>query len=114
MVSRAHFERLVARALDDLPDWVREHMENVEVIIASRPPPEEPNLLGRYEGIPLNRRGYGYFGALPDRIVLFRSTIKAVSRNEEELRRNVRHTVAHEIAHHFGISDERLREIDAY
>lgn len=113
-VSPEHFERLVASALDNLPDWVHERMENVEVVVADNPPPGEPTLLGRYEGIPLTKRTGGYAGVLPDRITLFRSTIQSASSDESELQARVRHTVAHEIAHFFGISDDRLREMDRY
>jgi len=113
-VSHQRFERLVAQALDDLPEWVRARMENVEVLVADVPPQDEPNLLGRYEGIPLTRRGPGYFGVLPDRITLYRSTLQGVSSDELHLKRQIHHTVAHEVAHFFGISDERLLEIDRY
>ena len=108
------FDRLVSEALDGLPDWILERMDNVEVTVEDRPPAEQPTLLGLYHGIPLSRRGWGYSGVLPDRITLYRSTLQAVARDEDDLRRRVARTVAHEIAHHFGISDERLREIDAY
>ena len=111
---RDRFEELVAEALDGLPEWVHERMTNVEVVLEDRPPPGQPNLLGLYEGIPLTDRGGGYTFVLPDRISLFRSTLQARARSDEELRQAVRHTVVHEIAHHFGISDDRLREMDRY
>jgi predicted Zn-dependent protease with MMP-like domain len=115
MGTRARFEELAASALDGLPEWVHERMENVEIIVEERPPRGQPWLLGLYEGIPLTRRGNGYFGVMPDRITLFRSTIEAsAGESEERLRQIVVHTVAHEVAHHFGISDDRLREIDRY
>jgi predicted Zn-dependent protease with MMP-like domain len=113
-VSPDRFEALVAEALDGLPQWVLERMENVDVTIEAHPPPGEPNLLGRYEGIPLTRRGSNYAGVLPDRIALFRSTIQRASSNDVDLRERVRHTVVHEIAHFFGISDDRMREMDRY
>jgi predicted Zn-dependent protease with MMP-like domain len=109
------FEALVAQALDGLPAWVLEAMDNVEVLIEDRPPRGQPGLLGLYHGIPLTKRGGGYSFVPPDTITLYRSTIEMVSGNDpERLRRVVAHTVAHEVAHHFGISDERLVEIDAY
>jgi predicted Zn-dependent protease with MMP-like domain len=111
--GRARFEDLVADALDGLPEWVLERLENVEVIVDERPPRGEPNLLGRYHGIPLTRRA-NYAGVLPDTITLYRSTIVRSARDDEDLRRIVAHTVAHEVAHFFGISDDRLRELDAY
>ena len=108
------FEEIVADALDRLPEWVLERMENIDVLVAPAPPRDEPNLLGRYEGVPLTRRGPGYFGVLPDRITLFRSTLVAGARTETEVVHRVRQTVVHEVAHFFGISDDRLREIDRY
>lgn len=108
------FEELVADALDGLPDWVHQRLENVDVVVAERPPPGQPTLLGLYEGIPLTRRGSNYFGVLPDRITLFRSSISRGVRTEAQLRARIRHTVVHEIAHFFGISDERLIELDRY
>jgi predicted Zn-dependent protease with MMP-like domain len=113
MVEREGFEELVADALDSLPAWVIERLENVEVIVEERPPPGEPNLLGRYHGIPITKRSH-YAGVLPDTITLYRWTIERVSRDDEHLKRVVAHTVEHEVAHFFGISDERLRELDAY
>jgi len=115
VVDRTRFEELVSEALDSLPDWVLERMDNVEVIVEDRPPRDEPNLLGRYHGIPLTSKGEFYSGAvLPDTITLYKRTIERVSRDEEHLREVVAHTIVHEVAHHFGISDDRLREIDRY
>lgn len=105
------FQHLVAEALDGLPEWVLGRLENVEVLVEDGPPPDQPNLLGLYEGIPLTRRNSGYFGVLPDRITLFRSSIESWARDEEGLREVIRETVVHEVAHFFGISDERLREL---
>ena len=102
-------------ALDGLPDWVRERMDNVEVVVEDLPPADQPNLLGLYQGIPLTRRGNGYFGVVHDRIMLFRSTIEwQAGRDDARLRHVIAHTVSHEVAHFFGISDDRLREIDRY
>ena len=113
-VSPERFEELVAEALDELPEWVRQRLENVDVLVESTPPRDQPGLLGLYEGVPLTQRDHGYFGHLPDRITLFRSNLVHSARGDEELRRRIRHTVVHEVAHFFGISDERLREIDRY
>jgi predicted Zn-dependent protease with MMP-like domain len=113
-VMAERFEELVAEALDGLPRWVQEKLDNVEVLIEGRPPRGHPGLLGLYEGIPLTKRGSGYFGVLPDRITLFRSSISRQAIDEEDLKRLVGHTVVHEIAHFFGISDDRLRELDRY
>jgi predicted Zn-dependent protease with MMP-like domain len=109
--SSRRFEALVADALDELPDWVREAMDNVAVVVEDRPPDGEPDLLGLYEGIAQTER-FDYAGALPDRITLFRSTIEAeAGDDDEELRSVVAETVVHEVAHHFGISDERLETL---
>jgi predicted Zn-dependent protease with MMP-like domain len=114
VVNRARFDELVAEALDSLPDWVLDRLENVEVLVEERPPRREPNLLGLYHGIPLTKRGAGYAGVLPDTITLYRRTIEGVARDEDHLRGLIAHTVEHEVAHFFGISDDRLRDMDAY
>ncbi|HZA60328.1 MAG TPA: metallopeptidase family protein [Actinomycetota bacterium] len=112
--GRRRFEQLAAEALDSLPAWITDKMENVEVIVEEWPPDDRPDVLGLYEGIPLTARGQSYAGVLPDRITLFRQNIQAHAADDDHLKRIVRHTVAHEIAHHFGISDDRLRQIDRY
>lgn len=113
--SEDRFMELAAEAVDGLPDWVRDAMDNVEIFLDDLPPPDEPGLLGLYQGVPLADRGNNYFGVLPDHITLYREPIERLARgSDERLRRIVAHTVAHEVAHHFGISDDRLREIGAY
>jgi predicted Zn-dependent protease with MMP-like domain len=113
--DRATFEQLVAEAIDGLPQWVRERLENIEVFVEEQPPRGARNLLGLYEGIPLTKRGNDYTWALPDRITLYRSTIeRSAGHDHEAVKRAVAHTVVHEIAHFFGISDERLRELGRY
>jgi predicted Zn-dependent protease with MMP-like domain len=115
VADRRRFDELVSEALDSLPDWVLERMDNVEVLVEERPPPGEPNLLGRYHGIPLTKRTRGYAFVPPDTITLYRRTIERVGGHDDDrLRRVVAHTVAHEVAHFFGISDDRLRELDVY
>jgi predicted Zn-dependent protease with MMP-like domain len=106
------FERLAVEALDGLPDWVRRRLDNVEVLIEDEPPADAPGLLGLYEGIPLTERGSDYTWALPDRITLYRSSIEAYAGPDPEaLKAVVADTVIHEVAHFFGISDERLEEL---
>lgn len=106
------FEELVADAVASLPEWVRDRLENVEVLVEEEPPADDLQLLGLYEGVPLTERGLDYFGVLPDRVVLFRSTIEAAAGGDpEQLKRVIRDTVIHEMAHFFGISDERLHEL---
>ena len=108
------FEQTIQDALDSLPDELRDRMSNVAVLVADEPPPGQP-LLGLYEGIPLTRRGSGYTGALPDRITIYRAPLERLYGDDpEELERQIRRVVLHEVAHHFGISDDRLIEIDRY
>jgi predicted Zn-dependent protease with MMP-like domain len=114
-ITPERFEDLVVEGIDALPDWVHEAMENVSVLIEDGPPPGQPGLLGLYHGVPLSRRGGNYTNVLPDTITLYRASIVAYAGpNEERVRAQVVRTVAHEVAHHFGISDDRLREIDVY
>jgi predicted Zn-dependent protease with MMP-like domain len=108
------FEEYAREALDSLPPDLREQMSNVEIVVVDEPPAGQP-LLGLYEGVPLTRRGGWYAGVLPDKITIFRGPLERLyGRDAERLRREVRRVVLHEIAHHFGISDERLVEIDRY
>jgi predicted Zn-dependent protease with MMP-like domain len=109
------FEELVVQAIDALPGWVHDAMDNVSVLIEDRPPPGQPGLLGLYHGVPLSQRGSGYTNVLPDTITIYQASIvRYAGPDEDAIRRQVIRTVAHEVAHHFGISDDRLREIDAY
>jgi predicted Zn-dependent protease with MMP-like domain len=114
MATRERFDELVVEAVDALPAWVRERLDNVEILVEDGSPPGRAGLLGLYEGIPLTQRGSNYFGVLPDRITLFRSNLERLAADEAALRSLVRHTVVHEVAHFFGISDERLVEMDRY
>lgn len=111
MISKERFETLVAEAVDELPEWVQERLDNVEILIEEEPPDGQPDLLGLYEGIPLTERGGGYFGVLPDRITLFQRTLVRAAADEDELVDLVADTVVHEVAHYFGISDDRLAEL---
>ena len=117
------FEDLVAEALDALPDEFRHHLDNVEVVVEDWPDPaalkasgvtHRANLLGLYHGIPRTRRNRAYTLTLPDKISLYRQPILMRCRSLEDARKLVFHVLAHEIAHHFGIGDDRLREIGAY
>ncbi|MDH4112777.1 MAG: metallopeptidase family protein [Actinomycetota bacterium] len=116
MPEQDRFMALVAEALDELPEWVRGTLDNVEVLVDDRPPDDaDPDTLGLYEGIPLTERGSDYSGVLPDRITLFAVPISAEAGTDDAaLKRVIGETVVHEIAHHFGIDDDRLHEIDRY
>jgi predicted Zn-dependent protease with MMP-like domain len=108
------FDQVVQEALDSLPRELRDRISNVEVVVEDEPPLGQP-LLGLYQGIPLTRRGSGYSGALPDKITIYRGPLERLyGWDPEVLRAQIRHVVLHEVAHHFGISDERLIEIDRY
>jgi predicted Zn-dependent protease with MMP-like domain len=112
--AELQFEEYAREALESLPPQLREEMSNVEIVVEDEPPPGE-RLLGLYQGVPLTRRGGWYAGVLPDKITLYRGPLERLSGSDpERLRREVRHVVLHEIAHHFGISDDRLIEIDRY
>jgi predicted Zn-dependent protease with MMP-like domain len=112
--SQAQFEEYALAALDSVPSELRERMSNVEIVVEDEPPPGH-RLLGLYQGVPLTRRSSQYGGVLPDKITIFRGPlVRLYGHDEETLRRAVRRVVLHEIAHHFGISDERLIEIDRY
>lgn len=118
-LTAAAFEALVARALDNLPPWIQERMDNVAVIVVPWPSHEQLHsagvrrgrlLLGLYEGVPMTKRGLGYNLVSPDRISLFQGPLELVARGPDDLVRLVQETVIHEIAHHFGFSDD---DIDA-
>jgi predicted Zn-dependent protease with MMP-like domain len=118
-MDAARFETLVARAVESLPEDIQERMENVDIIVADEPSPEQlemlddedSTLLGLYEGVPLTDRSYHYGMVMPDKITIFQNPIEERCRSDREIVASVRRTVLHEIAHHFGISDARLREL---
>jgi predicted Zn-dependent protease with MMP-like domain len=115
------FEQLVDRAVDSLPEWIGEHMENVFITTARWPSPEQRQsarlrentlLLGLYEGVPLTHRGSGYHLHSPDRITLFQRPLEIVADSEHHLIALVRDTIIHEIAHHFGFSEDELGRLE--
>lgn len=110
-VSPEDFEALVATALDTIPPELATVMDNVVVLVAEEPPGEDRDLLGLYEGTPLTERDSWYAGVLPDRITLFRQPLLRVCRSQDDIIDEVRVTVVHEVAHHFGIDDDRLHEL---
>ena len=109
-MSRPAFEELVADALDGLPPELATVMDNVAVFVEDSSP-EGMRLLGRYEGVPLTSRTSSYLLAVPDRITIYRLPIQALCQTFDDVRDQVRVTVVHEIAHHFGIDDERLHDL---
>jgi len=108
------FDACVDEALESLPTDLRAFMSNVEIVVEEEPPPGRP-LLGLYQGVPLTSRSSSYGGVLPDKISIYRGPLQRYyGSSAETLRREIRRVVLHEIAHHFGISDERLVELDRY
>ncbi|MFH2073629.1 MAG: metallopeptidase family protein [Actinomycetota bacterium] len=114
-MRRSQFERIVDEALEDLPDWVLDTVENLHVVVEEWPTREQDpageGILGIYEGVSLLERGIDYSGYLPDRIVVFMGPHLDLGLSKADLRAEVRTTVLHEIAHHLGIDDDRLTEL---
>ena len=112
LMSRDTFEELVSDALDQVPPQLAAQMDNVAVFVEDDAPADDPHLLGLYDGVPLTERDFMWgAGSLPDRVTIFRNPILAICDTEEDVVREVLITVVHEIAHHFGIDDERLHEL---
>ena len=122
-MEREQFEELVDEAIESLPENLKERIENVAIMVADWPTSEQleevgvkhkQDLLGLYEGIPLTKRTRGYQMVLPDKITIFQKPIEMRYHSEGTILKRVQRTVLHEIAHYFGISDARLREIGRY
>jgi predicted Zn-dependent protease with MMP-like domain len=117
-LGRAQFDALVEQAVDELPEWVG---QNVYITTAMWPGPDQAKasrldghtlLLGLYEGVPLTRRGSGYNMHTPDRITLFQRPLELVAESESDLVTLVQRTIIHEIAHHFGFSEDELDRLE--
>ena len=120
-MDRERFVWLVAKAVDSLPDEFRTKMDNIDVVVEDQPTPDQlaqvglkqsRTLLGLYQGVPLTRRGRHYGLVTPDKITIFQKPIEAICRYDAEVVTEIQKVVKHEIAHHFGISDARLRELE--
>jgi len=120
-MNRERFEELVARAVETLPEQFLERMENVVVVVEDRPTRAQLakagagrsyTLLGLYEGLPLTRRGRHYNLVVPDKITIFQRPIESRCRNDDEITAEVQKVVLHEIAHHFGINETTMRQIE--
>jgi hypothetical protein len=110
-MTRDEFEGLVAEALDSIPADLSRLMSNVVVVVEDFAPSDDPDLLGLYSGIPLTERDGSYAGFLPDQVTIFMEPILSMCETRDEVVEEVRITVVHEIAHHFGIDDARLEEL---
>jgi predicted Zn-dependent protease with MMP-like domain len=110
-VNRLEFEAAVEAALEGLPEWVLETMDNIHVVVEDRPTAEQGDVLGLYEGVSLPERASDYWGALPDRVIVFVEPHLEMGLDDDELRAEIRKTVLHEIAHHLGMDDDRLEEL---
>jgi len=120
-MQREKFEALVARAIDNLPPEFQRKLENVDIVVEDWPPPGQlrqakhshpTQLLGLYQGVPQTRRGRGYGLVLPDKISIFQKPIEAHCRFGDEIEATVEEVVRHEIAHHFGLDERTLRQIE--
>ena len=114
------FKWLVLKAVEDLPDEFHDRMENIDIVIADRPTRHQLALLGKkrhetllglYEGVPLTKRSHGYGLVMPDKITIFQQPIESVCRSDAQIIAEVKRVVLHEIAHHFGISDAKLKQL---
>ena len=117
------FEQLVAAAIENLPEEFRERLENIDIVVADEPTRAQLSrsdirkgntLLGLYEGVPLTDRSTGYGFVMPDKITIFQKPIEASCHNDAEVVTEIQRTVRHEVAHHFGIDDNRLEELGKY
>lgn len=120
-LTREEFEDAVVSALKKLPKFVKEKMENVDVVVENRAPQDllsemglhsPSELLGLYQGVPLDRRGFYYGNVLPDKITLFQIPIESICKTKEEIKEKIREVVIHEVGHYFGLDDERLEELE--
>ncbi|MCD6114821.1 metallopeptidase family protein [bacterium] len=120
-MDRDNFEKLVNKAILDLPEKVRNLLENVEIVIEDYPSEYQLKklnktsrycLLGLYEGVPKTKRGAHYANVLPDKITIFQKNIERIAKSDKEIKKLVQKTVWHEIAHHFGFNEQQVRELE--
>jgi predicted Zn-dependent protease with MMP-like domain len=117
-MEKEEFEKLVQAGLDEIPKKFLKKLKNISVVVEDEPTAEQriklrlkkrDGLFGLYEGIPLTDRSSGYFGVLPDKITIFKKELESVAKDEEDLKTLVKETVWHEVAHHFGMSEEEVK-----
>lgn len=110
-ISDEEFDDAVSDALDAVPAGISTYMDNVALFISDDPPPEEPHILGVYNGTPLTERGSDWGFVLPDTIELFKNNLIAFANGPDDLREQIAITIVHEIAHHYGIEDDELHRL---
>jgi len=120
-MKQKEFEKLVEGGIAMIPEELKKQIDNVRFVVETRPSEEqvktlnlEPGnlLFGLYQGIPKSRRGEGYTFVLPDQIIIFQEPIESVAKSDEEIKKLVKNTVSHEVAHHFGLNEEQVRAIE--
>ena len=120
-LTRKEFEEVVVVGLKRLPKFIKKKMENVDVVVEPKASQEVLNemglrspseLLGLYQGVPYDRRGFYYGNVLPDKITLFQNPIESICQTKEEVNEKIREVIIHEVGHYFGLDDERLRELE--
>ena len=120
-LTRREFEEIVVSALRRLPKFFKKKMKNVDVVVENRAPRDvlsemglrsPSELLGLYQGVPLDRRGFYYGNVLPDKITLFQIPIESMCQTKEEVEEKVKEVVIHEVGHYFGLDDDKLRELE--
>ncbi|OGP75570.1 MAG: hypothetical protein A2V86_07755 [Deltaproteobacteria bacterium RBG_16_49_23] len=120
-LTRKEFEAIAISALEGLPQSLKNRMENVDVVIEDRASPDllsemdlrsPSDLLGLYQGVPIDRRGFYYGNVLPDKITLFQLPIESICHTKEEIGEKVREVVIHEVGHYFGLDEEKLEELE--
>lgn len=120
-LTHKEFEEAVIRALQGLPASLKKRMENIDVVIEDRASPDilsemdlrsSSELLGLYQGVPINQRGYSYGNVLPDKITLFQLPIESICNTKQEIEEKVKEVVVHEVGHYFGLDEDRLEELE--
>ena len=124
IMEHKEFEKLVIKAIDELPKNFKDKLENIDIVIEDEPNMDTArtlglgsrgHLLGLYQGVPLKNRTHYYGMVLPDKITIYKANIERTCRTDgEEVYGRIRHVLEHEIAHHFGISDKRLKDLETY
>ena len=120
-MRRKDFEVLVKKGIEQLPFYIRQFLENIEIVIEDWPDqnlikklklPNKYSLFGLYQGVPKTKRGVSYANVLPDKITIFQGPIENIAKSPKEIEKTVLRVVWHEIAHHFGLDEKKVRELE--